>query len=115
MCNIDRPPINLGSTNVRCFLERAGVPEEFIKKGVTTVSDKGEKTESLANVALQVESVSRQFVKRTGLIRRKEKTIRAVTEVSLEIKEGETLGLVGESGCGKTTLGQTIAWFDRSL
>ena len=60
-------------------------------------------------MALQVESVSRQFVKRTGLIRRKEKTIRAVTEVSLEIKEGETLGLVGESGCGKTTLGQTIA------
>ena len=53
--------------------------------------------------------MSRHFVKRTGLIRRKEKTIRAVTEVSLEIKEGETLGLVGESGCGKTTLGQTIA------
>tara|TARA_A100001015_G_scaffold16525_1_gene19328 strand:+ start:3878 stop:5974 length:2097 start_codon:yes stop_codon:yes gene_type:complete len=109
LCNIDRPPINLGSTNVRCFLGRAGVPEEFKKEGVTTASDEGEKTESLANVALQVESVSRQFVKRTGLIRRKEKTIRAVTEVSLEIKEGETLGLVGESGCGKTTLGQTIA------
>ena len=90
-------------------MERAGVPEEFKKKGVFTVSDEGEKTESLANLALQVESVSREFVKRTGLIRRKEKTIRAVTEVSLEIKEGETLGLVGESGCGKTTLGQTIA------
>ena len=36
------------------------------------------------------------------------KTIRAVENVSLFINEGETLGLVGESGCGKTTLGRTL-------
>ena len=34
--------------------------------------------------------------------------VQAVENVSLEIKKGETLGLVGESGCGKTTLGRTI-------
>ncbi|NLO77234.1 MAG: ABC transporter ATP-binding protein [Methanomicrobiales archaeon] len=42
----------------------------------------------------------------TGLF--KKHTINAVDVVSLHIKKGETLGLVGESGCGKTTLGKTI-------
>ena len=34
--------------------------------------------------------------------------VQAVVDVSLQIRQGETLGLVGESGCGKTTLGRTI-------
>ena len=37
--------------------------------------------------------------------------VQAVQDVSLYIKKGETLGLVGESGCGKTTLGRTILRF----
>ncbi|MBP5733332.1 MAG: ABC transporter ATP-binding protein, partial [Lachnospiraceae bacterium] len=35
-------------------------------------------------------------------------TVKAVTDVSFDVKEGETIGIVGESGCGKTTLGRCI-------
>ena len=35
-------------------------------------------------------------------------TVRAVNDVSFEVKPGETIGIVGESGCGKTTLGRCI-------
>ena len=41
-------------------------------------------------------------------LRKKKNTLRAVDDVSFDIYEGETFGLVGESGCGKTTLGRTV-------
>ena len=45
----------------------------------------------------------------SGIIfQRKVADVKAVDGVSFEIKRGETLGLVGESGCGKTTLGRVI-------
>src|SRR5690606_24961702 len=43
-----------------------------------------------------------------GLLRRKVADVKAVDDVSFFVREGETLGLVGESGCGKTTVGRTI-------
>jgi oligopeptide/dipeptide ABC transporter ATP-binding protein len=43
-----------------------------------------------------------------GVLRRVVAQVRAVDDISFTIKQGETLGLVGESGCGKTTVGQTI-------
>lgn len=57
---------------------------------------------------LRVEGLSTHFTRSHGVLRRHSTTIQAVSDVDLEIRQGETLGLVGESGCGKTTLGQTI-------
>jgi peptide/nickel transport system ATP-binding protein/glutathione transport system ATP-binding protein len=57
---------------------------------------------------LEVEGVSTRFALRRGLLRRASAVINAVDDVSLSVAPGETLGLVGESGCGKTTLARTV-------
>lgn len=57
---------------------------------------------------LQVEDLRTHFVLRTGVLQRATEWVRAVDGVSFDIDVGETLGLVGESGCGKTTVGRTI-------
>ena len=55
-----------------------------------------------------VEDLVKYFPIRSGLLQRVSAQVKAVDGVSFTIKRGETLGLVGESGCGKTTVGRTI-------
>ena len=57
---------------------------------------------------LQVDALKKHFPVRKGLLRRTVGQVYAVDDVSFTIASGETLGLVGESGCGKTTVGRTI-------
>jgi peptide/nickel transport system ATP-binding protein/oligopeptide transport system ATP-binding protein len=57
---------------------------------------------------LQVKNLVKYFPVRGGILRRVVAWVRAVDDVSFAVKKGETLGLVGESGCGKTTVGRSI-------
>jgi oligopeptide/dipeptide ABC transporter ATP-binding protein len=58
---------------------------------------------------LEVENLKMHFPIHGGVLRRKVGSVYAVDGVSFNVREGETIGLVGESGCGKTTVGRTIA------
>jgi oligopeptide/dipeptide ABC transporter ATP-binding protein len=57
---------------------------------------------------LETRELTKHFVSRRGVLRRHQKRVRALEGVSLRIYQQETLGVVGESGCGKTTLGRAI-------
>ena len=61
-----------------------------------------------ATPVLEVVDLKKHFVIRKGLLRRAAGHVRAVDGLSFAIGDGETLGLVGESGCGKSTVGRTI-------
>jgi ABC-type oligopeptide transport system ATPase subunit len=55
-----------------------------------------------------VKNLVKYFPVRSGFLQRVTANVKAVDDVSFSIKQGETLGLVGESGCGKTTVGRTL-------
>ncbi len=62
-----------------------------------------------APVLVRVDHVVKEFPVTTGaVVQRKIGTVKAVSDVSLSIRQGETFGSVGESGCGKTTIGRMI-------
>lgn len=57
-------------------------------------------------ILLEVKNLKKYYPVRTGFIKKTD--LKAVDDVSFYIRKGETLGIVGESGCGKTTLGRTV-------
>ena len=62
---------------------------------------------------LEVENLKKYYPLKGGIITHTTGHIHAVDGVSFSVREGETLGLVGESGCGKSTIGRQIVGLER--
>lgn len=60
------------------------------------------------DTVLKVENLKKYFPLKSGILSKDKRSVKAVDDISFEIGRGETLGLVGESGCGKSTTGRTI-------
>lgn len=74
-----------------------------ITKNTEATSTNGRKKD-----LVKVENLKKYFPVRGGLLKKVIAQVQAVDDVSFTVREGETLGLVGESGCGKTTVGRTM-------
>ena len=84
--------------------------EDFTKNLVISDSERKEKQEKLfaKKPVLQLKSLKTYFPIRNGFFGGISSYVKAVNDVTFDVYPGETLGLVGESGCGKTTIGRTI-------
>jgi peptide/nickel transport system ATP-binding protein len=83
---------------------------ELLHAQVVTPEERSARHEELyrQQPVLEVKNLCTWFPVRKGLFGRTTDHVRAVDDVSFDVYPGETLGLVGESGCGKTTLGRSI-------
>jgi len=62
----------------------------------------------MENSIVKISNLKKYFPVKTGVFSKTSNYLKALDGINLDIKKGETLGLVGESGCGKTTLGKTL-------
>lgn len=78
--------------------------------GRTVGHDPGSEHEDML---YRIRNLSKSFPVKGGLFRRKVGEVRAVQDISLDIHRGETVGVLGESGCGKTTLGRVLTLLEK--
>ena len=109
-----RPPLDIRLQRlpvVKEFLDGVWKDnDDFTAKLIVTQEERKEHLEKLyqQKPLLKVEHLKTWFPLRKGVFNRTHDYVRAVDDVSFEVFPGETLGLVGESGCGKTSLGRSI-------
>jgi peptide/nickel transport system ATP-binding protein len=110
-CRRVDPPLTMsGDRAYACFHPVAG-PKPVVVRSATVVSTPGSSAtapRSERKELLRVEGLIKEFPVKSGLVRHKVGAVSAVADVSFSVNEGETFGLVGESGCGKTTIGRLV-------
>ena len=115
------PPVLAGETTAhvyRCFFP-VGLQEKTVggQLVVTEPAPPEEmvspETAIIGDVVLSAKNLVKDFPVTRGALQRKVGTVSAVADVSFDIRKGETLGIVGESGCGKTTIGRMLVGLDK--
>ena len=101
---------------VRCLLHAPGAETASVGKGrpVVAATDAQPDDRPAATPLLQVQALSVAFPIRQGLLQRATGAFQAVKDLGFDVARGRTLALVGESGCGKTTVGKAIVQLLRS-
>jgi len=102
-----RPTLDITSTRLLTI--------EDVIEGKVLVEAEPKKIDENREVQLVVDELCTWFPINKKLFSQKIEYVKAVDEVSFEVRKGETLGLVGESGCGKTTLGRTVMRLEKSI
>jgi peptide/nickel transport system ATP-binding protein len=105
-CRLEDPPFIVDETGhgFACFHPVDG--PSLVQEASTATAPVTHRAEH--PVILKVDSLVKEFPLRRGLFNRNAGAVQAVSGVSFEVREGETFGLVGESGCGKTTIGRLL-------
>ena len=102
-CRLNDPPLEGDASHVfACFHPTSGPRPVEIRTAVAAAVAPPRKE------LLRAEGLVKEFAIKGGVVRHKVGAIHAVSDVTFTLYEGETFGLVGESGCGKTTIGRLL-------
>jgi oligopeptide/dipeptide ABC transporter ATP-binding protein len=103
-CRAEEPPLTFEADHAfACYHPVPGPKPVTVRVNEAAVAVRAH-----AKELLRVEDLVKEFPIKAGVVRHKVGSISAVSNVSFSINEGETFGLVGESGCGKTTIGRMV-------
>jgi oligopeptide/dipeptide ABC transporter ATP-binding protein len=111
-CRVDEPPLE-GATDAHTFACWHPIDGPLDMSASRRFGAKADESE--ARVILEVKNLVKEFPVSGSLFSRGTKhRVHAVSDVSFSVRQGETFGLVGESGCGKTTVGRLVTALETS-